>query len=267
MVVAEKTQVVQTLFRETQLNIENQSVDTVLKTEKGEFASVVYEAIAVCLANQDIKNKDNFFSLWSSFCDQHASLHGSQIYVGLGWAMCESAVSEYTFLEELPSVWRWRVLDGYGYYSGLFKRRETIRSQQIPPFISNDDTHAFNQGIGRSLWYLSQGDIERLTRSLNLFEDNRQVDMWRGIGLAATYVGGIDASLLKDIQLAAEEYLPQFKCGALMAIAARKKSAISSSDTTFISESLSLENISHIDRMFSTCGSYYSLLQEIEASL
>lgn len=267
MSVTEKLQLVQSLFQETQQRIKDNSVESVLKQYDGEFLSIVYEAIAVHLATLDLKLEDNSFSLWNNFLIKHGALHGSQIHVGLGWALSEMNVTDISILPSFTSTWRWRVLDGYGYHSGLFKRREAIRSQQVPPFIIQEDIHAFNQGIGRSLWYTSKGDIERLLRSLNLFDLNRQKGLWRGVGLATSYVGGVDKSTLNNFLNASGVFAPQLKCGIIMAIAARKKSGILSTDTNFLSTSLSLENHYAIDLIFSTSNSYYELIEQIEATL
>jgi len=258
---------VQAIFQEVNQAPESQTLDLLLSGSFGEYISVAYEAAAVKLAFADIQAKDSSFPLWTSFLNKHGTLHGSQIHVGLGWALCETQTFDTSFLDTLDSAWRWRVLDGYGYYSGLFLRRDAIRKQLTPSFITGDDLHAFNQGLGRSLWYLSQGESERLVRALNLFDEDRKKDLWRGVGLAATYVGGVDDGQLDEIKKEAGSLFVCFKCGTLLAIAGRQKAEQPTASSDQIAKHLSLEVSELIETLSKKSNSFKAILQEIEGQL
>ncbi len=267
MAVSDRIQQMQHIFQEIKQSPESQDIDSLLSGSFGEFTSVAYEAAASKFAVIDIKNCNFSFPLWSSFLEKYGTLHSSQIHVGLGWALCETQSFNTSFLDTLDSIWRWRVLDGYGYYSGLFLRRESIRKQTTPSFITGDDFHAFNQGLGRSLWYLSQGEPDRLVRALNLFDAARKEDLWRGVGLAATYVGSVENKQLDELKKEAESFFVQFKCGALLAIAGRQKAEQPTENSSQIAKYLSLENPELVKMVSSKSSSFRTLLQGIEGQL
>ena len=131
-----------------------------------------------------------------------------------------------------------RVMDGYGYSNGFLKRRQAIRTQQVPLHFNELELKSFNQGLGRSLWYISLGETEKLVRLLSLFPEVRRHDIWRGIGNAVAYVGGIENSKLQQLVLVAAQYLPSFKCGVSILIKSRTKAATLSNDTESIADFL-----------------------------
>lgn len=267
MSVSSNIQRIQELFQEVQQQINSTNYKRVLAAYSDEYLSVAYEAAAAAIAEEDLRNADANFTRWNAFCAEFGDLHGSQIHVGLGWTLSENTTTDLSFLNTFESRWKWRVIDGMGYYSGLFKRRDSIRNQQLPVFLDPEDIHAFDQGLGRCLWYLSQGDTERLMNLIQLFSSSRRADLWRGVGLAASYVGGLSKALLEELLKLADTSLSSFKCGALLSIAARQKAMLQTKNSIMIQNELGLTNPTHMDLVFSEKGSYYSLLQEIELTL
>ena len=43
----------------------------------------------------------------------------------------------------------------------------------------------FDQGLGRSFWFVNGGNPELIAQTIHSFPDSRQADFWSGIGLAA----------------------------------------------------------------------------------
>ena len=160
---------VQSIFEETRVNYPLIGYDYLLSNAASQFISVYYEAAAAYLAKQDLLSGSLTFPKWSEFKNKHDKIHGSQLHVGLGWAMAEADNYVESFINSLEPSFIWRVVDGYAYYQGLFSRRDAIRNQLVPDCVSDSLVHAYSEGIGRSLWYISQGSEERLVRSINLF--------------------------------------------------------------------------------------------------
>jgi hypothetical protein len=218
--------VVQSLFRETLTYYPVVGEVFLDRVSNERYRSVCFEAASVSEATKDCKNNDGGFSNWSAYCNKHAVFFASQIHVGLGWAMAENNFYNESFVRQLDSIWAWRVIDGLAYYKGLFERRDVVRNAMVPDYIQGDHVHAFDEGVGRSLWYSCQGDFDRLSRSINLFNPARHADLLRGAGIAFIFVGGLN----KDEFVRFLSVFPSCKndilCGAFMATASLEKTNV-----------------------------------------
>ncbi|MES2622311.1 MAG: DUF1702 family protein [Bacteroidota bacterium] len=230
--VQEKIQTIQHIFRQVQEGyIETTSVtELVQQAEKHEpeFRSIAYEATSFCLALSDFKNHNQPES-WFQFL-QLSSPHATQIHVGLGWAMAQLQLNPLIILDKLTPMMRYRVLDGYGYYEGIFRKRKSILSQQKPELNDRVGSSAYDQGLGRSLWYLYNGSIAEVKNLIAKFPAMRQADLWRGMGIAVTYAGGAKEVTLKFIFDESDEYKKQLAAGAIMALVSRHFAAFITDD-------------------------------------
>jgi hypothetical protein len=193
------------------------------------FRSIAYEAASMSMALNDLK-ADSQLRRWLEFAQQSA-LHGTQIHVGLGWALAQLQLDPSFFMTKLHPMMRYRVADGYGYYEGIFRRRKSVLSQQRPEWNDAIAMGAYDQGLGRSLWYLNYGNIAGTKKLLEKFPVDRQGDFWRGLGIAITYAGGCGEEQLREIFVLAEDYKTQLAAGCVMALVSRKFSKYISEET------------------------------------
>jgi hypothetical protein len=143
----------------------------------------------------------------------------------LGWALAKNGQPHTLF--PLPNTHaEAKILDGYGYYYGLFRGRLVIRSQQIPECISKEVLPYFDAGLGRALWYQSKGDISKITDLLSFFPESRYPALWSGIGLASCFVGGLGSEEIEELKILSSPYNESFKSGVAAAIQSREKSGI-----------------------------------------
>lgn len=226
---------VQAIFGETRDQYPLIGFDYLLNNAASQFISVYYEAAAAHLAKEDLLSGALDFVKWSEFKNKHGQSHESQIHVGLGWAMAETDNYNEPFVNSLAQSNAWRVIDGFAYYQGLFMRREAIRNQLVPNYIPNSLMPAYSEGIGRSLWYISQGSEERLIRSINIFSDERKPDLWRGVGIAATYVGG-NKMVHEKLSALSGVYAKDFICGCIMALESIDKTGVTRNDLPDLGE-------------------------------
>ncbi len=264
MSVTDRIANVQKIFREvSELSQPITSWEEQLAVYRGDFISVAYESAASLLAKNDLLNGDSTLPQWVDFKDQFSEKHASQIHVGLGWATAETDHFPDDFIRHLSPAMQWRIFDGYGYYSGLFKRREALRMQQYPSFFDEEGKQGFDQGLGRSLWYISQGDPDRSSELIALFPEERRRNLWRGIGLAATYVGGLEKTTIEKLIDHSGKYLPALRFGALIAIDGRSKSNTLNQDTSLI------QNLLHLpDKILWPEEAVYSeVLRKVEGEL
>jgi hypothetical protein len=190
-----------------------------LETTELEFRSIAYEGASMAIALKDFE-KDDTLNTWHTF-NEKASDHAAQTHAGLGWAIAQQNSSPLPFLESLAPLLRFRVLDGCGYYDGIFRQRQSIKAQKFPEELTDTMLKAYDQGIGRSLWYASKGDVKKLEELISGFAPIRHSSLWIGIGVACAYVGGCDESLLNTLLLSSQTYQAQLATGAALAARAR----------------------------------------------
>lgn len=163
------------------------------------YRSVAFEGASMGVALQ------NSIETWKVYAKQ-TEKHATQVHIGLGWAIAEQQLDLASTLSEIASEMRVKVLDGFGYWHGLFRRRLTIRTQQIPENITPEFQAGFDQGVGRAIWYATKGDVAKMLNIINHFTENRRANLWQGIGVALTYVGGCSDELMAELKTASGEF-------------------------------------------------------------
>jgi len=247
--VLQKMELIQSIFREVQDSFdENKSVGKLVASLDGynvEFRSIAYESASMCIAIDDYE-KYNELKFWFSFLNQNQEKHATQIHIGLGWALAQKEINPEPLLKKFEPMMRYRVLDGYGYYEGIFRRRKSILNQQKPDFIDKTAASAYDQGLGRSIWYLNNGDITLAKNMIQKFPAERHADFWRGLGIAITYVGGCDEKYLQEIFTAAENYQPNLAAGAMMGFVSRHYAGLDTEGSILAAEVLTHQSKDHI---------------------
>lgn len=192
---------------------------TELENIGAEFRSIAYEGASVAIAIKDLY-EDETFSQWNAFKELTQN-HQAQVHAGLGWALSQLSKPVFPIIDSFTPLMQGRIVDGYGYYDGYFRQRQSIKNKIVPEQFQNSFLAAYDQGIGRSLWYASKGDVTIIPAMVQEFPDLRHTGLWRGIGTACAYVGGCDELTLNLLFNLAEQYQPQLSAGAALAARAR----------------------------------------------
>ncbi|HEX6898293.1 MAG TPA: DUF1702 family protein [Thermoanaerobaculia bacterium] len=159
------------------------------------------------------------------------------IYVGAGWIMARLPLSPERFLARLEDpVLRWLALDGYGFHEGFFHWPRSVERQQVPGKLRGYARRVFDQGLGRSLWFVDGADVRRLPRTIGAFPAARQADLWSGLGLACGYAGGRTRAEVEELRTAVGPYLPQLAQGVAFAAQARARAGILTPHTELAAE-------------------------------
>src|ERR1039457_1019400 len=83
--------------------------------------------------------------------------------------------------------------------------------------VAGSPRRAFDQGLGRSLWFVEGADASRIAAAISSFPKARQPDLWSGVGLACAYAGGRDQAHLELLRETAGPYVAQVAQGAAFA--------------------------------------------------
>lgn len=141
--------------------------------------------------------------------------HIYMVHIGVGEALALLRRNPEPFIARMEDrVICWLVMEGYGFHKGFFLRRRYVDQQEVPMHFSPYGRRIFDQGLGRSIWFLAGANVEHITSTIAAFTASRQADLWVGIGVACTYVGGVDRATVEALQKAAGPYKPQMAMGA-----------------------------------------------------
>src|ERR1700681_1264342 len=192
-------------------------------TVERDFRGFAYEGAGMALALLDTLipgRRDRLARFLAGPADAQTYI----VHVGAGWVMGRLPVSPARYLARLADpLLRWLALDGYGFHEGFFHWPRSVARQEVPRRLHGYARRGFDQGLGRSLWFVDGADVERLPRTIGAFPESRQPDLWGGLGLACGYAGGRTQAEVLALLAAADSYAPQFAQGVTFAAKARQR--------------------------------------------
>ncbi len=174
--------------------------------------------------------------------------HGYMLHVGAGWALARLKREVDRYLEGGDGMERWLAVDGYGFHEGYFRpatylgARGSDGDDDGPGRARPDRTRhprlrgyahrVFDQGLGRSLWFVRGADPDAIARTIAGLDASRHGDLWSGAGLACAYAGAADASGIPRLaELAGERFAGHLAQGAGFAAEARELAGIPAAHT------------------------------------
>ena len=162
---------------------------------------------------------------WRSFTDSFAKPHIYMMHVGLGWALARLGRRVTSHLERLDPLLRWLVVDGYGFHEGYFNWPRYVEQRALPKRLHGYELHVFDQGLGRSIWFVKGADVAAVISAIDAFPLARRDDLWSGVGLACAYAGGCGRAAIQTLRAAAERHFPSFAQGVAFAAKTRQRAA------------------------------------------
>lgn len=153
-------------------------------------------------------------------------------YIGIGFAMARLPRPLWRgVLPELPGVgyhptMSWLAVDGYGFDKAYFDTRRYVDEQRRPepyPWEGAPDyfLRAFDQGVGRALWFIHGAHPTAVTDAVHRFDAERRADLFSGVGLAATFAGGCGEDGLAALAATAARHRADVALGVVFAAKAR----------------------------------------------
>lgn len=188
-----------------------------------EFRGFAFEGAAMALTLLD------HLTPWRSdrferFLSGPAEAHIYMVHVGAGWAYATLPwlrLRAGAAVNRFDPVLRWLAVDGFGFHEGFFKWPRVGLRQQMPRGLRGYARRAFDQGLGRSLWFVCCADGVRVAGTIAQFDQSRRSGLWSGIGLACAYAGAFEERDLIALRDAAGEFRPDLAQGAAFAAKAR----------------------------------------------
>jgi hypothetical protein len=197
-------------------------LDEELEAIDAERRGFAYEGAAMATVLRDLLSPVQR-SRWEALLARHGDRHVYMLHVGAGWALARTRWRLGRFLARREDLLRWLVLDGYGFHEGYFRPKRFFSDTPRPAPFAGYGGRAFDQGLGRSLWFYSGADVDRVAERIAHFDQSRAIDLWSGIGLAAAYAGGCDRGDLARLCELAGATRPALAQGVAFAAAARQR--------------------------------------------
>jgi enediyne biosynthesis protein E3 len=191
-----------------------------LEKVEHEFRGFAYEGAAMALALLDRLTPWKHTRL-QLFIDGPASAHVYMAYVGAGWSLARIPIRAKSPLRKPHPLLRWLQLDGYGFHEGFFHWPKYVRDLCPPRKLKGYAARVFDQGLGRSLWFVAGADVEHIAATIERFPLTRRADLWSGLGLACAYAGGADRAGVEELRRLAGGYEKELAQGAAFAAATR----------------------------------------------
>lgn len=188
----------------------------------GELRGFAYEGAAMAWALL------GFMLPWrrgrlGQFLDGSGAPHAYMLHVGVGWALARLPLSLDRTLRAFDPLLRWLAVDGFGFHHGYFEPGRYVWGQRLSRRVQGYARHAFDQGLGRALWFVEGADVRRVPRIIACFPEARRSDLWAGVGLAGAYAGGVDECDLLVLRSLAGRFGPELAQGACFAAKARER--------------------------------------------
>ena len=158
-----------------------------------------------------------------SFLSGAGDAHTYMVHVALGWVAARIPGRIEKQMEPLDPLLRWLVLDGYGFHEGFFHWPKYLHDGPPPQRVSGYAARVFDQGLGRSLWFVEGATVAGIRGTIAGFNESRRADLWSGVGLASVYAGEVTDAELKLLADAAGKFLPPLAQGAAFAAKARHR--------------------------------------------
>lgn len=193
-----------------------------LESVEVEVRGFAYEGAGMALALLDLLQP------WSRkrlklFIEGPGSAHDYMMHVGAGWALARLRRNPSKALAGFDPLLGWLAIDGYGFHEGYFRWPAYVVRRRLPRRLNGYARRVFDQGLGRSLWFVEGADIEHLTAVVNAFDETRQSDLWSGVGLACAYAGGPDSDRIESLLVGAGRFSPHLAQGVVFAAATRER--------------------------------------------
>jgi len=159
----------------------------------------------------------------TGFLNGAGDAHAYMVHVGVGWLWARFPFGFRRFRRRLDPLLCWLAFDGWGFHDGFFHWPKYVDGQPPPRRLAGYERRAFDQGLGRSWWFVHGGNPELIADTIAGLPAERGPDMWSGVGLAATYAGIASESVLRSLRLSASSCWPHLAQGAAFAAKARQR--------------------------------------------
>lgn len=163
------------------------------------------------------------------------ALHGTRfeylIAVGAGWAIAKMPWRSRRIFAAFDPLLVPLICDGRGFHD-LFFDPLKAETGQISRY-GGARSGGYDAGLGRALWFVASGDVQRLDSLLKRFDPARRPDLLAGCGLAMAYAGPTSAADWDALRARHMENWMHVGQGVCFAAEAMRRAGVISQHTNF----------------------------------
>lgn len=202
---------------ELECPIIEREIQTLPEADRG----VCYEGAAAGKTVRDL-------TIQSDLNEASALLHSAEsysflMYLGIGEAMAQLKLPPVLCNSVANERWSGQILEGYGFFDGYFNWYDALVHQKYPDGLEPGLRAAYDQGIGRAIYFVTNCNPQKIKDQISCFAPNRRAEIWSGAGIPTAYVGGLTEYELKKFLDYAGEYRAELVQGVLLGASARVK--------------------------------------------
>lgn len=183
--------------------------------------SVMLEGSYAAVASLDLKAGSNWTKLQELLSLESENI--VSINEGIGHALCLQRESINFDPAVTTSFWGFLAMDGYGCHAGYFRWPSVIGKQEVPAGMDAAGMHAFDQGLGRSLWLIGAADPKTMASAIDRFPPSRRAALWSGVGMMIGFWGADDDTDMRRLRSLAGRWHAWLKLGIAWSAYARLK--------------------------------------------
>ncbi|MEA5563988.1 DUF1702 family protein [Anabaena sp. UHCC 0399] len=214
-----------TLIQGFQAAIANDQSEAIIANLDGiadELRGFAFEGVGMGLTQRDLVAPTQHNRV-ESFIAATGTAYEHFVYVGVGLMLGKTPLPLEPCISQLNPDRVWLVIDGYGFQHGLSHWQKYLDQLAIPENLSGYAVRVFDQGMGRSIWFVDGTDATHISKTIAAFPPSRQADLWGGIGFVCTYSGGAERATLEALKIAAGAYQFALIQGSAFAAKSRQK--------------------------------------------
>ncbi|MEU6731013.1 DUF1702 family protein [Nonomuraea wenchangensis] len=149
--------------------------------------------------------------------------HRHAAYLGAGRGYALLRLRPVRGARQAHPLLRWLAVDGFGFQRSLARTDRLVGERVMPDLLTRAHCAAFDQGLGRLLWYHDCAAPDDVAARIAGFPAVRRADLWSGAGFAAAYTGGADPEELRWLaeHASADGFRAHLAQGCALAVAAR----------------------------------------------
>ena len=194
-----------------------------IKMIKKELVGFFNEGIGMGLYTLDLFSLFQRDRFWK-FIKTTGSHHEYMSYIGAGIASGVFFNRPFEkFVQKADPTSGLLILNGIGFYYAYFKPSKTLKKLYVPKSVLKDRFYleCYDNGIGRALWFYNGGEPEKIADTIHSLPVGRQAAVWSGVGLAATYAGGVAKSKIRQLRQLAGKHAIMLGEGSVLAVHTR----------------------------------------------
>lgn len=158
------------------------------------------------------------------------------VHVGSGWSFAYLPWRRRQIVRLLDPIHSWLAFDGLGFHDTYFHHTGILAGWRRRG--SGYVLRAYDQGVGRALWFIAGGSTTKAAGLIADFPAGRQSDLWSGLGLAMAYAGPMNSDEIEGACLRAGIHKYCFAQGIAFACEARVRASYVPSHTDLAARSV-----------------------------